>query len=682
MSSPAIPTQQRITAGRWLALLATAIIIFLSLDLGGVQPEFRVKIAPASAKEGSVHVVFYGRDFDAYRSAGSLTVPATGWQIIRGADSTVLVGQPPAEALEIKARDVPVKLALVHHAGGGTLSMDNGAGYTHSIALQSPNETVSSLVIGGPDSAAPPSGEVARFSLPVQIAAAAAVLALLIAITWQMSRRPQAGAIRLPSPKRIEIAFFALPFLLTTCATLIAFVPGNVSYDGSLQWVQAAGRGELFEPLGYPATYLMRMFTRATTSPLPLLILQSVLAAFGMALVLRELRYRGVPFLITLAMATAIAITPQYFSFFTNLGKDPLSLMGTLFFAWALLHLFRQPKNSRPSWKILSALIAAGLFSGLMRNNVMPIILLVLACALVLLFWRRRNYALIGAGAVFLIAAMVIPKVLVNQATQEVDKYQRPAERVRILPNADLPLGVFTNLYIYHLFSAAMANGVAVPEEEAKPFFAIMPQDQWKKYSCYMTDTTMASLGRNIRFTQQEYNAHLQQHQTAMAKTVVGIVQDHPGLLFDRQACITKVLWQIGVGQHPFQATTMLGYDIVDKRFLPLAGESRTLWPSLRHQIQRYEQWTENSSRFWLFWKPALPLMLGFFIVALYLARNRDVGVILVALLPVISIAQLLLVIPFPAYRYAYPSVLIMLLLSTLVFSRPGLAAQTAKASD
>lgn len=665
------PVRQYITVGHWLALIVTATIIFLSLDLGRLQPEYRVKIAPAAGQEGSVHVVFYGKDFDALLSSGDLKVPAAGWQVIRGADSTVLAAQTAVSPIEVISHNTPIRLALVHHARGGTLTLDNGAGYKRSTSLRSANETISPLIIGGPESAAPPSGEEPAYDVPIRLAAAAGLLALLLAITWQMTRPRGMTGAPTRAPGRSEIAILALPFLLATSATLIAFVPGNVSYDGSLQWAQAAERGELFSPLGYPATYLMRLFTLFSGSPLPLLIVQSVLAAWGMALVLHELRYRGVPFFITLAVAAVIALTPQYFSFFTNLGKDPLSLTGTLFFAWALLKLFRQSKDSQPDWGTLTTLAASGLFAGLMRNNVMPIVLLVLALALALLFWRRRNFGLIATGALFLAAALVIPKALQTQATQEIEKYQRPLERVRILPDADLPLGVFTNLYIYHLFGAAMANGVAVPPDEAQPFFAIIPQEKWKDYSCYMTDTTMASLGRNIRFTQQEYIAHLQAHQPAMARTVLRIVLDHPGLLFERQTCITKVLWQIGVGQHPFQATAMLGYDVVDKRFPILAGDSRTLWPALRQFIQRYQQWTENPNRFWLFWRPALPLYLGLFIVGLYLARTRDTGVMLVTFLPLISIAQLLLVIPFPAYRYAYPAVLLLMLLSALVFSRP-----------
>lgn len=662
---------QHVTAGHWLAVLVSATLIFLSLNLGAMQPEYRVRISPAASPEGSVSVALYGNDFDSYLSRGILTVPANGWQITRGSDSTVMTAQAPAAPIEVVARNSPVLLTFVHHANGGSATVNNGAGDRRLIALRADKETLSTLVIGGALSSVAASSEAPRFGVTIRIFAAAAILILLTAITWQMTRPAIADEMPRPSPRRLEVAFCALPFLITSGATLIAFLPGNVSYDGSIQWVQAAGRGELFEPLGYPTTYLMRAFAWMSSSPLPLIAIQAVFAAFGMALVLRELRHRGLSLPASLAVATALAITPQYFSFFTNLGKDPLCVTGILFFSWAVLNLFRQPKKQLPPLGVLAAAVGSGLFAGLMRNNVMPVILAVLAVALVWLFWRSRAYRLLVAGAVFLVVALVIPKTLAALAAQEIEHYQRPAERVRILPNADLPLGVFTNLYLYHLFSAAMANNVAVSDDEAQPFFAIIPQEKWKNYSCYMTDTTMATLGQNIRFTQSEYNAHLQAHQPAMARTVLRIVRDNPKLLFDRQACITRVLWQIDVGDRPFQTTAMLGYDVVDKRFPPLAGESRTPWPSLRQHIQDYMLWSENPDRFWFFWKPALPLAFGLFIVGLYLARTRDVGVGVVALMPVLTIVQLLLVIPFPAYRYAYPAVLVLMLLSGLVFCRP-----------
>jgi len=71
----------------------------------------------------------------------------------------------------------------------------------------------------------------------------------------------------------------------------------------------------------------------------------------------------------------------------------------------------------------------------------------------------------------------------------------------------------------------------------------------------------------------------------ALALAVVRIVLKHPALL-QRQACITDMLWHIGLGQRPFQVTATLGYDNVDERFIQLAGESRSLLPDLRQAFQ------------------------------------------------------------------------------------------------
>jgi hypothetical protein len=94
-----------------------------------------------------------------------------------------------------------------------------------------------------------------------------------------------------------------------------------------------------------------------------------------------------------------------------------------------------------------------------------------------------------------------------------------------------------------------------------------------------------------------------------------------------------------------------------------LAGESRSLLPDLRQAFQTYNLWTEGEGQFRVFWKPAPPLFIGFLIVGFYLVRTHDRGVLLVALLPLLSVLLLLLVIPFPAYRYAYPSVVVVTLL-------------------
>jgi hypothetical protein len=145
----------------------------------------------------------------------------------------------------------------------------------------------------------------------------------------------------------------------------------------------------------------------------------------------------------------------------------------------------------------------------------------------------------------------------------------------------------------------------------------------------------------------------------ALALAVVRIVRKHPALL-QRQACITEMLWHIGIGQRPFQVTSALGYDNVDERFSQLAGESRSLLPDLRQAFQAYNLWTEGEGQFWVFWKPALPLFIGFFIVGFYLVRTHDRGCYLSPFCRSSQSCCSCSSFPFPAYRYAYPSVVMV----------------------
>ena len=92
---------------------------------------------------------------------------------------------------------------------------------------------------------------------------------------------------------------------------------------------------------------------------------------------------------------------------------------------------------------------------------------------------------------------------------------------------------------------------------------------------------------------------------------MVRIVLKHPALL-----------QHIGIGQSPSQVTATLGYNNVDERFIQLAGESRSLLPDLRQAFQAYNLWTEGEGQFWVFWKPALPLFIGFFIVGSWSAHT------------------------------------------------------------
>lgn len=226
------------------------------------------------------------------------------------------------------------------------------------------------------------------------------------------------------------------------------------------------------------------------------------------------------------------------------------------------------------------------------------------------------------------------------------------------------------NLYIYHLFSAAVHSDIPLSASDVEFFYRIAPRSAWANYDCFMTDTTYIGVSKAVILNQHQYHDLLKEHQLDLAMAVVNIVKKNPSVLIDRQACISKMLWYIGYGDKPFQATATLGYDSVTKEFTSIAGENKSLLPEIiRSAIQKYVRWTEKQSNFWFFWRPALLLYLGLFCVLFRLTVQRDNGLLLMLCLPLTMTFVLALSIPFPAYRYAYPATLLMSLLCTIAFS-------------
>jgi len=650
----------------WLASLLAAVVLFLSLDLAYERPVYRLEVAPAAGYSGSLKVVFYGLRIDALRKDDAISVPQQGWTETRALDSVTFSAEAGAPPIVIRTADEPILFGLLRYAQPSAAILSDGAGYQNQIDLQSATESVVPIEVGGVNSLVPSTATRAVFGLPARMGLFALILLATSAVAFHLMTASGAGTAA--NPKRRETLWLALPLALSTAATQLSFYPANVGYDAALQWMQAALGGDLSEPLGYAATYLMRLFTWIDRSPALLVAVQGMLAALAVALVLRELRFRGVPLWGAAAAALLLAFTPQYPLFFTNLGKDAIGAVGILFFSWALMAAFRTQRGARVPAFLLTSIVCSALMAGLMRGNVMPAIMLAMLFVVILLYRRHTANGAVVAGVAFVALAIAIPNALSMLAKAERRAFlaQSGVEEIQ-----ERPPRLFANLYIYHLFAASVASGVSIDAEDSALFYRLAPREAWADFDCYMTDTTQTSVSQNIQLDREEYLAFLENHQLDLAKAVGRILLAHPKIMLDRQICITKMIWHTGVGQLPFQTTAALGFDDQESRFLPLAGPHRSLIPSLTEAIERYKSQTETASWFWLFWKPALPLLAGFFIVFMFVARTRDPGVLMAAVAPVASILLLLVVIPFPAYRYTYPSVLMMLLLSTLAFARP-----------
>lgn len=658
---------------QWFLILISSVIIFLSLGLVNHQSAvYKVTIAPAENSKGPVKIVVYGDRYEKYLSSGALRIPASGWNVKTLSDSTILTAIKEAIPLIIYSEDEPVEIGLLHYADAGVVHLVDGKNNSKLISLQSTLESVSAFTIGGTHSSVPQSvNSKERTSIFKLAGVFIFILAFLILIAQMQLRNFIISSMQAKNVNWCEVVLFALPLFVSSTMILLSFWPGNVAYDASLQWSQAVGRGNLYTPIGITATLFFRLFTYITTSPALVIIFQSLLSAIGVALILKELCYRGVPRWAAQTFALALAILPQYATFFTNLGKDALSAVGIIFFVWSLLFVSRNIETSRGNYFYLAVMIGAAVFSGVMRVNVLPAVAFTVLAMMALLFYKGSRKTALICGVLYFLATIYIPKVVLFFSDEQQTIRETASEYQRIkLKNENPSYVLFSNFYTYHIFSAAVHSGISlgVPNEEL--FYRIAPRSAWAKYDCHMVDTTLTSVSKEILLNKDEYKLFLKTHQQDLARVVLKIIINNPSILIDRQICISKFLWYVGYKQRPFQTTATLGYDNITNEFKSIAGDNKTLLPEkVRVGVQKYLWWTETPRNFWLFWKPALICYLGLFCVLFRLTVQRDSGLLLMLYLPLLLTLVLALVIPFPAYRYQYPATLLMSLLCSLAFS-------------
>jgi hypothetical protein len=569
--------------------------------------------------------------------------------------------------------DDPIQIDLLQFENAGTAELSYGTSDTVSIELRSRSESILALKIGGEDSFVPPNDNVITFAGVFRVCAfILGIFAALCAIA--MHQASQKGSSRSSAVSKWEILAYSLVLLFSTTIVSLSFWPANVPYDGSLHWYQAVVRGELYSPLGVTATLFLRLIAYFSDSPVIAILLQSTLGALGVSLVLLELRHRGVPRWGAFTAVIILACLPQYSTFFTNLGKDAFCTVGLLFLTWTVLALGRFHSAPQVERVLLVMAVASAIFASVIRVNALPPAALAIILLGGSLFIGKQRMTGLALIATFILGVVFVPKLAISLSDEQstVAKVKQDSKDIPITPLAQggLPFGLNGNFYIYHFFAAAVHAGVAIDPEDERDFLTIASPDAWSTYHCYMTDTTFISISEKILLDQETYRTFLRSHQMEMAKAVLRILWRYPSVLFTRQACITKMLWSMEYGNKPFQATVTLGYDNVDPRFEALVGKNISLLPSgFRAFIQHYVWWTELKENFWMFWKPAYVLLLGLFCVLLRLSFVCERGLLFAVLIPLSSVAALGLLIPFPAYRYVFPSTLIMFLFSTLALS-------------
>ncbi len=651
---------------QWFLILILSTIIFLSLGLleRPIQV-YQTAVQPASENEGVVSIVFYGHRYKDYKSSGALLLPEPNWFITEYSDSTILTAPKGAKPLILYSEGDPILFGLIHQQGGGIIRLANSDDSDFkSISLQSDSHFVSTISIGGKSSDIPLSKiSLKRYNNKYLMRVFASIFALLtIIVILQHANASKTTSIKY-KPKVLELTLLFLPLFFSTFIFQLAYWPANSAYDGSLQWYEAYSRGHLTAAIGTTPTLLMRLFTYISSSPALLILFQSFMSALGIALFLKELRHKGVPRIVIQIFVIFIAITPQYSSFFTNLGKDALCAVGLIFMSWAILAFFRNFSTSRNHNYYIFIIIFSGLFAGLMRTNAMPAVIIVAIITMALLYVKGHKIKALSSIILFGFLALSLPSFFIAHSYEG-----KPYINSKVSPPP--PFGDFVTWYLFQLFSAALNAGIPINDEDAEIFYKIAPKEAWQKHDCFMIDTTRDSVLQSKLMSSLEYSAYIRKNQIKLASVVYRLIKENPLILVKQQVCITKLIWYIGINQLPFQAIPTIGYDNVKEDFKKITGENRALINSkYRTKIMSYITWSQSSKNFWLMWKPALICYLGLFIVLIRLTLQKDLGLFVALSLPVLLSLVLMVVIPFPAYRYQYPAMLIFLLFMPLIFS-------------
>ena len=380
-----------------------------------------------------------------------------------------------------------------------------------------------------------------------------------------------------------------------------------------------------------------------------------------------------------------IALTPQYPTFFATLSKDTWNCLGLIYLTWASLRVLRTGGRNLATVALLAFMSVSAAFAGAMRPNTVPAIAVFMLLAMAAVKPRVTAGLAAGPFVLYLALAVAGPRVaLYLSAESEAARNTTPDPGVGSGATVSrTPLGAFADIYLNHLFGAAVQAGVEIAPEDAALFYKMAPPAAWKAYDCIHTDSIQIALGKGGEYQPGFTPVWSEAEQPERARVILKLLIRHPEVLVARQACITRLLWYIGYQTVPLQATATLGYVSVSPGFVDIAGGNRSLLgETWRGLVGRYVAWSQEPQVFWIFWKPFLYCCLGLFVVLVYPLAHRKTDVLVVGLLPLLLTLTLAVAIPFPAYRYQFPATLLFVLLFFLAFARPSPADSAATISS
>jgi hypothetical protein len=390
----------------------------------------------------------------------------------------------------------------------------------------------------------------------------------------------------------------------------------------------------------------MRVVGSIWPSPEAIIFIQNIAASLAVAFILWQFRLLGVRRVFVFGCAVLFAVLPQNPLILTTLTKDALYAIACLFLFGMQLRIVR-------------------LGSASLQRNAFALIFLI---ALALIAITRLN-GLLSAITVLVVMHIWLarckkPRVGLKLSIGFLCIYSAVRVSTSFLDVTGTTSQDLIVTYANHFSAAALRADTPISNDEATLLEKLMPLSKWKSsYDCRMVDKTRAAIS-DAHKDAQALKTVMREVEPDIMGLALTLILRNPSAALERQICITRPLWHIGppYSENLWDTTApawLVGIDpgIPEPYVSQLALRSKlpALMARLQDFVYRSTIPKQSHGWSWIYWSAAIPLLACLIVVLVRYFIKGDWRPAFVFLPFLIHTAVLLLLLPYPAFRYQYP---------------------------
>lgn len=427
-------------------------------------------------------------------------------------------------------------------------------------------------------------------------------------------RRPSSAEAR-PLPFWGTFASVALGGLLY----LLALYPGAMTSDSLDQWSQME-TWNLSD--NHPAFHTLTnwLLTRLWHSPAAIGLSQVLVFSALIALFIKELGRMGASRWSQGLTVVLAALWPLIGVNLVTLWKDIPFSLGVLGLTYCILRLIRTE-------------------GGWVRQRVGFVGLLI--SSLVVLFYRHNGILVVAGTYAVLLLIRGFPRqrllMIAGLSLAIFFAAKGPLYRALDVQPANIAFKLQNQI---HQMGAMISSGAALTEEDKTLLQSIEPLQEWtNRYTCY-------SAGPLLYNTDFDFEAFARQ-TSAFLRLFFRLAPTHLGALWDRQWCISSLVWRVEQPSDGYLSTWALHIDNNDLKL-----QQKSLFPSLKKGLEGLDNWSKQPSLMKWTWRPATYLYWTLFALALVSLRADLLRLLLLGLPVVANSIVMMILTPSQSSRY------------------------------